>query len=215
MLDDDGRRAAGRTRRARSWCKLPLPPGALADALERRRALPRDLPDRVPGLLPDRRRRLRRRGRLRLRDGAHRRHHQRRRSPPLDRRDRGGAGRPPRRRRVRRRRRRRRPQGPAPARLRRPEGGRRARRTTRSCARSVAAGARPDRPRGRRSRRAPSSSGCRRRAPARSCAARCARIADGGEYTVPATIDDPAILDEITTALEAVGYGAALARPTA
>ena len=41
------------------------------------------------------------------------------------------------------------------------------------------------------------------------------RIADDREYAVPATIDDPAILDEITTALEAVGYGAALARPTA
>jgi propionyl-CoA synthetase len=33
------------------------------------------------------------------------------------------------------------------------------------------------------------------------------RIADGQEYTMPATIDDPAILDEITQALEAVGYG--------
>ncbi|HSQ06500.1 MAG TPA: hypothetical protein VLM84_02200, partial [Chromatiaceae bacterium] len=32
------------------------------------------------------------------------------------------------------------------------------------------------------------------------------RIADGQEYTMPATIDDPAILDEITQALEAVGY---------
>ncbi len=41
------------------------------------------------------------------------------------------------------------------------------------------------------------------------------RIADDREYAVPATIDDPAILDEITTALEAAGYGAALARPTA
>jgi propionyl-CoA synthetase len=33
------------------------------------------------------------------------------------------------------------------------------------------------------------------------------RIADGQEYTMPATIDDPAILDEITQALAAVGYG--------
>jgi propionyl-CoA synthetase len=33
------------------------------------------------------------------------------------------------------------------------------------------------------------------------------RIADGQEYTMPATIDDPAILDEIAQALEAVGYG--------
>src|SRR5205814_623839 len=32
------------------------------------------------------------------------------------------------------------------------------------------------------------------------------RIADGEEYTTPATIDDPAILDEISTALERAGY---------
>jgi propionyl-CoA synthetase len=39
------------------------------------------------------------------------------------------------------------------------------------------------------------------------------RIADDEEYSVPPTIDDPAILDEITEALHAVGYGGALARP--
>ncbi len=32
------------------------------------------------------------------------------------------------------------------------------------------------------------------------------RIADGVAYTVPATIDDPAILDEITGYLKALGY---------
>jgi propionyl-CoA synthetase len=32
------------------------------------------------------------------------------------------------------------------------------------------------------------------------------RIADGAEYCVPATIDDPAILDEITDALSQLGY---------
>jgi propionyl-CoA synthetase len=32
------------------------------------------------------------------------------------------------------------------------------------------------------------------------------RIADGVEYTMPATIDDPAILDEITDALKGLGY---------
>jgi propionyl-CoA synthetase len=41
------------------------------------------------------------------------------------------------------------------------------------------------------------------------------RIADDQEYSVPATIDDPAILDEITEALQRIGYGRALAaRPT-
>ena len=32
------------------------------------------------------------------------------------------------------------------------------------------------------------------------------KIADGEEYTVPATIDDPAILDEIRDALAQLGY---------
>jgi propionyl-CoA synthetase len=32
------------------------------------------------------------------------------------------------------------------------------------------------------------------------------RIADGVEYTMPATIDDPAVLGEITEALQALGY---------
>ena len=32
------------------------------------------------------------------------------------------------------------------------------------------------------------------------------KIADGQPYTTPATIDDPAILDEITEALRGLGY---------
>jgi propionyl-CoA synthetase len=32
------------------------------------------------------------------------------------------------------------------------------------------------------------------------------RIADGVEYTAPATIDDPAILGEIAASLKALGY---------
>jgi propionyl-CoA synthetase len=32
------------------------------------------------------------------------------------------------------------------------------------------------------------------------------KIADGESYTTPATIDDPAILDEIGTALHEIGY---------
>lgn len=32
------------------------------------------------------------------------------------------------------------------------------------------------------------------------------KIADGTEYRVPPTIDDPAILDEITESLEQLGY---------
>jgi propionyl-CoA synthetase len=32
------------------------------------------------------------------------------------------------------------------------------------------------------------------------------KIADGHPYQIPATIDDPAILDEIEAALAAIGY---------
>ena len=32
------------------------------------------------------------------------------------------------------------------------------------------------------------------------------KIADGGTWTMPATIDDPVILEEITSALQGVGY---------
>jgi propionyl-CoA synthetase len=39
------------------------------------------------------------------------------------------------------------------------------------------------------------------------------RIADDQEYSVPATIDDPAILDEVADALHRIGYGGALAAP--
>jgi propionyl-CoA synthetase len=35
------------------------------------------------------------------------------------------------------------------------------------------------------------------------------KIADGEDYPLPATIDDPAVLSEIASALEAAGYGAA------
>jgi propionyl-CoA synthetase len=40
------------------------------------------------------------------------------------------------------------------------------------------------------------------------------RIADGEEYTVPATIDDPAILSEIESALVQVGYGVGAVAPS-
>jgi propionyl-CoA synthetase len=33
-----------------------------------------------------------------------------------------------------------------------------------------------------------------------------AKIADGENWNMPATIDDPAILDEIKTALQSIGY---------
>jgi propionyl-CoA synthetase len=39
------------------------------------------------------------------------------------------------------------------------------------------------------------------------------RIADGEEYSVPATIDDPAILEEITGTLQVLGYGRSTSSP--
>ena len=63
-----------------------------ADALAGGRALPRQLPRGLSGLLQHFGRGLHRRGRLRLRHGPHGRHHQRRRPPALDRRHGGGAG---------------------------------------------------------------------------------------------------------------------------
>ena len=41
------------------------------------------------------------------------------------------------------------------------------------------------------------------------------KIADGVEYRMPATIDDPLILDEITADLSALGYPAGSARSSA
>ncbi len=66
----------------------------------------------------------------------------------------------------------------------------------------------------RRSARSPPSSspsrwrGCRRRARARILRGTIKKIADGEPWTMPATIDDPAILDEIGTALKGRGVGA-------
>ena len=40
------------------------------------------------------------------------------------------------------------------------------------------------------------------------------RIADAEEYATPATIDDPAILEEIESALERIGYASAKAVPS-
>ena len=40
-----------------------------------------------------------------------------------------------------------------------------------------------------------------------------AKIADGAEWSMPATIDDPVILDEITVALQSIGYAGGTAKP--
>ena len=82
--------------------RLPLPARQPSNALGGRRALRTRLPRAIPRVVPDRRRRSSRRGRLPVRHGSHRRRHQRRGAPTLDRLHGGGALRPPRRRRMRR-----------------------------------------------------------------------------------------------------------------
>ena len=56
------------------------------------------------------------------------------------------------------------------------------------------------------SRRRWSSTACPRRAPGKILRGTMRRIADGEAYTVPATIDDPVILDEITIVLGNAGF---------
>ena len=90
VLDASGKRVERRHRR-RDRRQAADAAGVAAHALERRRALRRLLHDRLRRLLPHRRRRPHRRGRLRLRHGPHRRRHQRGGPPALDRRDGGGA----------------------------------------------------------------------------------------------------------------------------
>ena len=162
--------------------------------------------DGVPRLLQDRRRRLHGRRRLRLRHVPHRRHHQRRRASALDRRHGGGAGVAPRRRRVRGDRHQRRAEGRGAVRLHRAQGRRRTGRTPRSRKRSSNSCA-------SRSARSPPSSS---RSPSNACPktrsgkilrGTMKKIADGEPWTMPATIDDPAILDEIQSALKGKGVG--------
>ena len=162
----------GRGRRA--GVKLPLPPGALPTSVARRRAVRVVVPVPLPGLLPVRRRRVRRRRRLPVRDGPDGRRDQRRRAPAVDRGDGGGAGRAPGGGRVRGDRRRRRAEGPGAARVRGAQGGRR-RDPAVVAEPSWCSGSGRDRrggvaAPGRRGRRR-----CRRPGPARSCAGRCGR----------------------------------------
>ena len=155
----------------------------------------------LPGLLPDRRRRARRRRRLPVRHGPHRRRDQRRRAPAVHRGDGGGAGRAPGGGRVRGDRRRRRAEGSGAARVRGAQGrasttdpgGRRRR--------AGAAGARARSARWRRCAGSTWSRRCPRPGRARSCAGRCAAIADGVEQPVPSTIEDAAVLDALRPTL--------------
>ena len=184
-----------RRHRAQAAAAARLP----ADPLERRQALRRQLHARISRLLSDRRRRLPRRGRLCLRHGPHRRHHQRRRPPALH----------------RRRWRRCWPshpdvaecavigaadalKGEVPVRLPGAEGRRHAR-PAGSKARSWSwcATARPGR-RLRRDHGGPPAEDAVGQDPARDHA----RRSPTASWTMPATIEDPTVLDEIGEALK-------------
>ena len=91
VLDEAGRRRPGRPD-GRHRHPPAAAAGLPAHLVERRRALPAGLPRPLPRPLPHRRCRLPRRGRLPVHHESHRRRHQRRRPPPLDRRHRGGPG---------------------------------------------------------------------------------------------------------------------------
>ena len=64
------------------------------------------------------------------------------------------------------------------------------------------AGAREDSARSRRSSSRSRWRGCRRRAPEKSCAAPSRRSPTATQWTMPATIEDPKVLEEIEGALK-------------
>ena len=105
--------------------KMPLPPGCLPGLWNNDAGYVESYLSAFPRLLHHRRRRIHRRGRLRLRHGPDRRHHQCRRSPAVHRRARGGTGRASRGRRMCRHRRRPCRQGPGAGGFRGPQGGHR------------------------------------------------------------------------------------------
>ena len=205
VLDDAGHAVASGTL-GNVVVKLPLPPGCLPTLWNADERFRQAYLAEFPGYYKTADAGYHRRRRLPLHHGAHRRHHQRRRPSAVDRRHGGGGGRASRCRRMRGHRHRRCHEGPGAVRLRRAQFRRRPR-ERRDRAGDRRAGARPHRPGGRLARPWSRSSGCRRRAPARSCAPPCRRSPTGEDWTMPATIDDPAILDEITAALGQRGIG--------
>ncbi len=186
--------------------KLPLPPGTSADAVAAGRAHARILSRRIPRLLQDRRRRLSRRRRLCLCHEPHRRHHQRRRPQAVDRRHGGSAGLASRRRRMRRARHQGRAERRGAVRLHRLEGRRDRKRRSRSRRRSwqlvrdkigpVAA-----------FKLAITVARLPKTRSGKILRGTIKKIADHEPWTMPATIDDPAILGEIGDALKSHGVG--------
>ena len=198
-----GRRGGGPGRHGQHRDQVPAAAGFHDDALRGRRALPRGVPRRVPGLLQRRRRGLPRRARLLPHSYSHGRHHQRRGPPPVDGRARGGDPGAPARRRVRLRGRRGRAQGPNPA---------RARRDDRRRVRGRRGRGRPARPGTRRRRRRAARLHARRRA-AEDAVGEDPPQGDPRDRRrrrhvhLPGTIEDATVVDDhIIPALSSLGY---------
>ena len=184
----------------------PLPPGCMTHRLGRRRALRPDLFHVVPGRdrLHDLRLGDARRGRLLLRARPHRRRDQRRRPPARHARDRGSGAGASERRRSRRGRRGRSGQGPGAGRLRGGEGsgaGRHRRGRAADASRSAGHGRSASSARSRGRRACTSSRCCRRRARASCCARSIQALAEGRDPGDLTTIEDPAALEQIRSAL--------------
>ena len=184
--------------------KLPLPPGCLTDALSQRRAHARRLPQGLPRLLQDLRRRLQGRGRLSHHPRPHRRHHQRRRPPPVDRRHGGGRRLASGGRRMRRARRQGRDQGRAAVRLHRAEVRRRP--AARDIEREVVALVRDKIGPVAAFKLALVVQRLPKTRSGKILRGTMKKIADHDPWAMPATIEDPATLEEITEALKARGF---------
>ena len=201
---DDGGREVPRGTLGSIAIKLPLPPGNLADPLESRSIVFRQIPQGISRLLQHRRRRVHGRRRLHVHHGPHRRRHQCCRPQAIDRRDRGSSRQPCGCRRVRRRRRGGRIEGAASFGL--PLLERRLRKTARTSRfRMRCAGQAGDRT-GRSIQDGGGRSEASENAVGKILRGTIAKIADGETFKTPPTIDDPAILDEISEALAKMGY---------
>ena len=189
-------------RRGRGGGGLPqaaAAPGHADHPVARRRALRVVVPVGVRGLLPLRRRRVHRRGRLRLRDGPHRRRHQRGRAPALDRLDGGHHRHPPGGRRVCRHRRRRPAEGPAAAGVRGAQGRRRA--GPRRAGRELVARVRDEIGAVAAFRDVTVVGGLPKTRSGKILRKTMREIADGKDAKVPSTIEDPGVLDDLRPVL--------------
>ena len=199
VLDGSGQSAPTGTDGA-ICVKLPLPPGSTGHDLGRRPALRRWLSLDLPGPLPERRRRLPGLGRVRVRDGPHRRRDQRRRPPAVDGLDGGGAGVASRSGGVCGDRGRRRAQGPASSRPRRGQG-RRGHRSEGALAAELVALVRSEIGPVAALRQVDIVAALPKTRSGKILRKTMREIADGLPGVVPSTIEDPAVVEALRPVL--------------